>query len=225
MSSPVPWMRIFKSLPVWVIIIAQTFQNIGWYMLLVDLPLFMRHGLGFNIKEVGHPSQKLPLFLRLCDISYRHRISRYLRNIQYHDICEISNTTMSENDSTILVWAPSHTPQTMTRAHLVFPCWPGATWPSEHLEDSKDSTFPKIIQWQRQRSYACKDTLETESVSASVDLHKNVKRTKSQIAELLLHCYCGIQQHIVPNILMLSLNISTIAISINLSHCAVQLFS
>lgn len=48
---PVPWKKIFSSPAVWAIIISHTTNNFGWYMLLVELPLFMRTGLGFNIKE------------------------------------------------------------------------------------------------------------------------------------------------------------------------------
>lgn len=40
-----------KSLPFWAIIVSHTLNNFGWYMLLVELPLFLRTGLGFNIKE------------------------------------------------------------------------------------------------------------------------------------------------------------------------------
>ena len=48
---PVPWAKILTSLPVLAIVVAHTLNNFGWYMLLVELPLFMRNGLGFNIKE------------------------------------------------------------------------------------------------------------------------------------------------------------------------------
>ena len=47
-----PWKDILRSVPVWAIVVAHTLNNVGWYMLLVELPLFMRAGLGFDIKEV-----------------------------------------------------------------------------------------------------------------------------------------------------------------------------
>ena len=39
-------------MPVWAIIVTHTLNNFAWYMFLVELPSFMRLGLGFNIKEV-----------------------------------------------------------------------------------------------------------------------------------------------------------------------------
>ena len=48
----VPWKSILTSIPVWTINIVHTLSNVGWYMLLVELPLFMRTGLGLSIGEV-----------------------------------------------------------------------------------------------------------------------------------------------------------------------------
>ena len=48
----VPWKEIFTSVPFWALIFTHTLNNFGWYMLLVELPMFMSTGLGFNIKEV-----------------------------------------------------------------------------------------------------------------------------------------------------------------------------
>ena len=39
-------------MPVWAIVVTHTLNNFAWYMFLVELPSFMRLGLGFNIKEV-----------------------------------------------------------------------------------------------------------------------------------------------------------------------------
>ena len=51
-KPPVPWKSILTSLPFWALCISHTLNNFGWYMLLVELPLFLSNGLGFNIKEV-----------------------------------------------------------------------------------------------------------------------------------------------------------------------------
>ncbi len=51
---PIPWKSILTSLPVWAIIITHTLNNFAWYMFLVELPTFMRLGLGFDIKSVTH---------------------------------------------------------------------------------------------------------------------------------------------------------------------------
>ena len=47
-----PWRSILTSGPVWAIIVGHTLNNVGWYMLLVELPLFLADGMGMNIKEV-----------------------------------------------------------------------------------------------------------------------------------------------------------------------------
>lgn len=49
-KPPVPWKKVWTSLPVWAIIVAHTCGNWGWYMLLVKLPTYMRYILKFNIK-------------------------------------------------------------------------------------------------------------------------------------------------------------------------------
>ena len=51
-SLPVPWKDIFSSRPFWAIVIAHTCNNFGWYMLLVELPTYMKQILRFNISEV-----------------------------------------------------------------------------------------------------------------------------------------------------------------------------
>ena len=49
----VPWKDILTSVPFWALTLTHTLNNFGWYMLLVELPMFMSTGLGFNIKEVS----------------------------------------------------------------------------------------------------------------------------------------------------------------------------
>jgi hypothetical protein len=48
----VPWKDILTSVPFWALTFTHTLNNFGWYMLLVELPMFMSTGLGFKIKEV-----------------------------------------------------------------------------------------------------------------------------------------------------------------------------
>lgn len=49
----VPWRDILTSVPFWALTFTHTLNNFGWYMLLVELPMFMSSGLGFKIKEVN----------------------------------------------------------------------------------------------------------------------------------------------------------------------------
>ena len=51
-TGGVPWRAIFTSAPFWAILIAHTCKNFGWYMLLVELPTYMKHVLRFNIGQV-----------------------------------------------------------------------------------------------------------------------------------------------------------------------------
>ncbi|KAK3911807.1 Sialin [Frankliniella fusca] len=48
---PVPWKSVWTSGPFWAILIAHFCSNFGWYMLLIELPTYMRHILQFSIKE------------------------------------------------------------------------------------------------------------------------------------------------------------------------------
>lgn len=48
----VPWKAIFQSVPFWAILVAHTCSNWGFYMLLVNMPLFMKQVLRFNMAEV-----------------------------------------------------------------------------------------------------------------------------------------------------------------------------
>ena len=48
---PTPWKSIFTSLPFLAILVAHTCNNWGWYMLLIELPFYMKQVLKFNIKE------------------------------------------------------------------------------------------------------------------------------------------------------------------------------
>lgn len=50
-KPPVPWRRVFTSLPFLAILVAHTCSNWGWYMLLIELPFYMKQVLKFNIKE------------------------------------------------------------------------------------------------------------------------------------------------------------------------------
>ncbi|XP_046330784.1 sialin-like isoform X2 [Haliotis rufescens] len=48
-----PWRAIFSSGPVWAIIIAHTCGNYGIYMLLTQIPTYMKEVLKFDIKQNG----------------------------------------------------------------------------------------------------------------------------------------------------------------------------
>lgn len=47
----VPWKKVFTSVPFYAILIAHICSNFGWYMLLIELPFYMKQVLKFNIKE------------------------------------------------------------------------------------------------------------------------------------------------------------------------------
>lgn len=47
----IPWLLFFKSSPFWGIIIAHVCSNWGFYMLLIELPIYMNGVMKFNIKE------------------------------------------------------------------------------------------------------------------------------------------------------------------------------
>lgn len=50
-TPPIPWKAIFTSGPFLGILIAHTCNNWGWYMLLIELPIYMKGVLKFEIKE------------------------------------------------------------------------------------------------------------------------------------------------------------------------------
>lgn len=50
-KPPVPWRRVLTSLPFLAILVAHTCSNWGWYMMLIELPFYMKQVLKFNIKE------------------------------------------------------------------------------------------------------------------------------------------------------------------------------
>ena len=52
-NNRVPWSQIATSIPFWALLITHTLNNFGWYMLLVELPMFLSVGLGFAIKDVS----------------------------------------------------------------------------------------------------------------------------------------------------------------------------
>ncbi|XP_040164425.1 sialin [Anopheles arabiensis] len=50
-NEPKPWRKVFTSAPFYGILIAHMCNNWGWYMLLIELPFYMKQVLQFNIKE------------------------------------------------------------------------------------------------------------------------------------------------------------------------------
>lgn len=50
-KKSVPWKRVIRSAPFIGILIAHTCNNWGWYMLLIELPIYMKGVLKFEIKE------------------------------------------------------------------------------------------------------------------------------------------------------------------------------
>ncbi|KAK0050422.1 sialin [Biomphalaria pfeifferi] len=50
---PIPWLAIFKSLPFWSILIGHTCGNYGLYMLLTQIPTYMKEVMKFDLKTNG----------------------------------------------------------------------------------------------------------------------------------------------------------------------------
>lgn len=50
-NIPVPWKSVFTCTAFWAILVAHICNNWGWYMILIELPFYMRQVLHFNIKE------------------------------------------------------------------------------------------------------------------------------------------------------------------------------
>lgn len=50
-KSPVPWRRVFTSLPFLAILVAHTCSNWGWYTMLIETSFYFKQVLHFNIKE------------------------------------------------------------------------------------------------------------------------------------------------------------------------------
>ncbi|EFX81022.1 hypothetical protein DAPPUDRAFT_211483 [Daphnia pulex] len=50
-NLPIPWRALATSGPFWAILVAHTCNNFGWYMLLVELPTYMKAILRFNISQ------------------------------------------------------------------------------------------------------------------------------------------------------------------------------
>jgi len=50
-KPPVPWRRVFTSMPFLAILVAHTCSNWGWYTLLIETSFYFKQVLHFNIKE------------------------------------------------------------------------------------------------------------------------------------------------------------------------------
>ncbi|KAJ8714908.1 hypothetical protein PYW08_004889 [Mythimna loreyi] len=50
-NHPVPWCAVFSSPAFLAILIAHTCSNFGWYMVLIELPFYMKQVLKFNMTE------------------------------------------------------------------------------------------------------------------------------------------------------------------------------
>ncbi|XP_057302082.1 sialin-like [Hydractinia symbiolongicarpus] len=73
-----PWKDIFKSIPVWAIIVAHTTENWGWYTLLTQLPTYLKQVLNFSLKEAGFISA-LPYLAMVIVVQAGGRFADFLR--------------------------------------------------------------------------------------------------------------------------------------------------
>lgn len=50
-KPPVPWKKVFTSVPFLAILIAHMCSNWGWYMFLIEIPFYMKQVLHFNVSS------------------------------------------------------------------------------------------------------------------------------------------------------------------------------
>ncbi|GAB6024780.1 hypothetical protein CHUAL_009906 [Chamberlinius hualienensis] len=74
----VPWKELLRSTPVWAITISHFCANFGLYFLVINLPLFMKEVLKFDIKQNGLLSS-LPYICSLLVNLFAGKLTDYLR--------------------------------------------------------------------------------------------------------------------------------------------------
>lgn len=95
----VPWKAILKSVPFWAILVAHTCSNWGFYMLLVNMPLFMKQVLEFDMSQVTIYSS-IPYF---CMWIFSIGIGKTL---DYLRVKQKISTTFARKFATIVASAP-----------------------------------------------------------------------------------------------------------------------
>ncbi|XP_066287316.1 sialin-like [Branchiostoma lanceolatum] len=74
---PVPWREVLTSLPVWALIVGQFSSLWGTYLLLTQMPNYMKNVLGFNIRTNGLLSA-LPPLLAMISMMLSSFLADYL---------------------------------------------------------------------------------------------------------------------------------------------------
>ncbi|GJQ80124.1 hypothetical protein Trydic_g19405 [Trypoxylus dichotomus] len=95
----VPWKDIVKSIPFWAILVAHTCSNWGFYMLLVNMPLFMKQVLRFTMSQVMIYSA-IPYFSMWIFSLFIGQTLDYLRKRK------TINTTTARKVATLIASAP-----------------------------------------------------------------------------------------------------------------------
>ncbi|CAH1716905.1 putative inorganic phosphate cotransporter [Aphis gossypii] len=95
---PTPWGKIFKSIPMWTLIIAHLTQNLGFWILLTNMPTYINYILKFNIKSNGFLSAMPYLVMWVLIIAFSW-ISDYIRT---HGL--ISNTNQRKMWNSLAHW-------------------------------------------------------------------------------------------------------------------------
>lgn len=80
----VPWGQILRSKPVWAIVIAHSAQNLGFYIMLTNLPRMLKDIVGYNVAKAGLASS-LPYFLMGFQIITGGQLCDYLRKNKHYD--------------------------------------------------------------------------------------------------------------------------------------------
>eukprot|EP00027_Filamoeba_sp_ATCC50430_P016513 CAMPEP_0168575726 /NCGR_PEP_ID=MMETSP0413-20121227/19841_1 /TAXON_ID=136452 /ORGANISM="Filamoeba nolandi, Strain NC-AS-23-1" /LENGTH=261 /DNA_ID=CAMNT_0008609301 /DNA_START=522 /DNA_END=1303 /DNA_ORIENTATION=+ len=109
--SEVPWKEIFTSAPVWAIIINNTTQNWGFYILFTWLPTYFDHELNFDMKHIGYVAP-LPYAAAFLNILVSGRVADWLRKkypvATVRKFFQVLAQTVSSIGMLMLCFHPSH---------------------------------------------------------------------------------------------------------------------
>lgn len=62
-KSSVPWKHVWTSLPFYAILLSHMFSNFGWYMLLIETPIYYDQVLKLPMYKVQYSYTFMVLFL------------------------------------------------------------------------------------------------------------------------------------------------------------------
>ncbi|CAG7836381.1 unnamed protein product [Allacma fusca] len=77
--QPVPWRALLTSMPFWAILIADIGNNWGFWMLLTELPIYMKHILNYDLQSNGFLSALPYLCMWIFSVFYGYVADIFLR--------------------------------------------------------------------------------------------------------------------------------------------------